>query len=134
MSDGDVRALAADGVVVADGEVVLLERNHPPHEGAWVLPGGMVEPGERAATACEREVREEVGIDVEVRAFVSLFDEPGRDPRRNVSAAYLCEPVDADASPVACEEARAVRTAPPADLPEMGFDHADIVAAAFESL
>jgi ADP-ribose pyrophosphatase YjhB (NUDIX family) len=55
----EVRALATDAVVLLDGEVVLLERAHEPHEGEWVLPGGFVDPGERAREACAREVREE---------------------------------------------------------------------------
>lgn len=76
----DVRALATDGVVVLDGEV--------------------------------------------------LYDAPGRDERGNVSAAYLCRPATPDQSPTAREEARRVDTFDPADLPETGFDHADIVGDA----
>lgn len=124
-----VRALAADGVVLVDGDVVLLERNHEPFEGAWVLPGGRVEEGERAAEACAREVREEVGLDVVVESFVGLYDEPGRDPRGNVSAAFRCL---ANERPEAREEARRVATFPPTALPEMGFDHAKIVADALD--
>ncbi|WP_246986030.1 NUDIX domain-containing protein [Halorientalis marina] len=123
------RALATDGVVVVDGEVVLLERNHPPHEGAWVLPGGMVERDERAREACAREVREEVGLSVRPVAFVGLYDAPDRDERGNVSAAYLCVPTGAG-EPTARAEAARVDTFPPDDLPPLGFDHARIVADA----
>jgi 8-oxo-dGTP diphosphatase len=123
----EVRALATDGVVFLDGDVVLLERDHPPHEGEWVLPGGMVEPDERAVTACRREVREEVGLDVEPAAFVGLYDDPTRDERGNVSAAYLCVPTRPKQTPLARAETRAVDTFDPADLPAMGFDHGRIV-------
>lgn len=128
----EVRALATDGVVLVDGEVVLLERDHPPHEGEWVLPGGLVEPDERAREACRREVREEVGLDVEAVAFVGLYDDPDRDVRGNVSAAYRCRPVEAAPEPTAFEEARRVVTFDPAELPSMGFDHAEIVADAVD--
>lgn len=128
---GEPRALATDAVVVVDGDVVLLERDHSPYEGTWVLPGGMVERGETAATACEREVREEVGLAVKVEHFVGLYDAPERDPRGNVSAAYHCRPVGGG-TPEPREEARAVEVFPPDALPEMGFDHATIVADAFD--
>lgn len=124
-----VRALATDAVIVMDEEVVLLERNHPPFEGYWVLPGGLVEQGETAREACVREVNEEVGLDVIVDRFVGLYDAPDRDERGNVSAAYRCSPVSGE-SPTPQDEARRVRTFAPTDLPETGFDHAHIIADA----
>lgn len=127
----DVRALATDAVVVIDGEVLLMERDHDPYENQWVLPGGVVEQGETARQACVREANEEVGIDVEATEFVGLYDEPDRDPRGNVSAAYRCEPTDDVADPEPREEAAAVETFPPGNLPEMGFDHREIVADEF---
>jgi 8-oxo-dGTP diphosphatase len=127
----DVRALATDAVVVLDGEVLLMERDHEPHRGTWVLPGGVVEPDETAREACVREAEEEVGLDVETTDFAGLYDDSDRDPRGNVSAAYRCEPTDDDPEPEPSEEASALEAFPPEDLPEMGFDHAEIVADAF---
>ena len=127
----DARALATDAVVVVDGEVLLMVRDHDPYENQWVLPGGLVEQGETARQACVRETDEEVGLDVETTEFVGLYDEPDRDPRGNVSAAYRCEPTDDAVDPEPREEAAAVETFPPDDLPDMGFDHREIVADAF---
>lgn len=124
------RPLAADAVVLLDGDVVVLERTHPPFEGHWVLPGGFVERDETAREACVRETREEVGLDVEPAALVGLFDDPDRDERGTVSAAYRCRPTREGQRPAPREEASRVRTVDPDDLPPMGFDHADIVAAA----
>ncbi|WP_323676038.1 NUDIX domain-containing protein [Halorubellus sp. PRR65] len=129
----DVRALTADGVVLVDDEVVLLERNHSPDEGSWVLPGGFVEPDETAATAAAREVEEEIGMAVDTVGFVGLFDAPDRDPRHTATAAYVCEPVDATATPEAREEATRVDTFDPRDPPELGFDHADVLDAALDA-
>lgn len=131
MDPSDLRTLATDGVVFVDGEVVVMERDHPPHEGEWVLPGGLVERGERAATACAREVREEVGLSVRPVSFLGLFDAPDRDARGNVSAAYCCVPTgEGVRAPEPRQEARRVDTVPPEDPPPMGFDHGAILAAA----
>ena len=127
-----LRVLATDGVVVIDGAVVLMQRDHEPYEGQWVLPGGVVERGETARTACEREVAEEVGLEVTATELIGLYDEPGRDPRGNVSAAFLCHP-DGGSDPEPLEEARAVDTFDPGELPATGFDHGRIVADAFAS-
>jgi len=128
----DARALTADGVVFVDDEVVLLERNHAPYEGSWVLPGGFVEPDERAATAAAREVMEETGLRVQPTAFVGLFDAPDRDPRHTTSAAFVCEPFDDDATPRPLAEASRVGTFDPTDPPALGFDHADVLDAALD--
>lgn len=125
----EVRALATDAVIVLEGEVVLLERDHPPFEGHWVLPGGLVEQGETAREACVREVTEEVGLDVQIDEFVGLYDDPERDERGNVSAAYRCSPLG-DGTPTPQEEARRVATFDPTNLPDTGFDHAEIIADA----
>lgn len=134
MDPDQLRVLATDGVVVADGQVLLMRRDHEPHAGDWVLPGGLVERGETARTACEREVAEEVGLEVTAEVFVGLYDEPGRDPRGNVSAAYRCVPAEGvDAEPRPLEEARAVEWFDADDLPPMGFDHGRIVGDALEA-
>lgn len=125
----EIRALTADAVIELDGEVLLLERDHPPFEGYWVLPGGLVERDETAREGCVRETNEEVGLDVTVEGFVGLYDDPNRDERGNVSAAYRCSPVS-DEPPRPGEEARQLGAFAPTDLPEMGFDHERIVADA----
>lgn len=131
MDVSDVRPLAADAVILDDREVLLMERDHDPYEGHWVLPGGLVEPGETARRACAREVREEVGLEVAVGSLVGLYDDPDRDERGNVSAAYLCRP-QRDPTPEPLEEAARVEWFSTDGLPVLGFDHAVIVADALQ--
>lgn len=53
--------------IVRGGRVLAARRTRPPEAaGRWELPGGKVEPGERVDDALERELHEELGVDVEI--------------------------------------------------------------------
>lgn len=59
--------------LVADGQVLLVQRARAPSQGLWTLPGGRLEPGEDAKTAAARELREELGLAVkELRPVMRL--------------------------------------------------------------
>jgi len=120
--------LAADAVIVRGGKVLLVKRAGEPFRGKWALPGGMVEEGERAAEAAVREAREETGVEVRAVGLIGVFDAPGRDPRgRVVSVAYKCEFVGGEIKKGS--EALDAKWFPLAGLPELGFDHANVLAA-----
>lgn len=53
----------AIGVIFSPDQSIFLTRRTQLHSG-WALPGGTVEPGEDFATAFEREIAEELGIDI----------------------------------------------------------------------
>jgi 8-oxo-dGTP pyrophosphatase MutT (NUDIX family) len=61
---GRERELSAGGVVVRDGQVVVIVPTRRAADGSRVLalPKGHVDPGESAIEAATREVREETGI------------------------------------------------------------------------
>lgn len=125
----DYRHLSADAVIHSDDGLVFMRRAMTPEEGKWALPGGMVELGETASEAAEREAKEETGLEVSAERFVGLFDSPERDERGNVSAAYVCRTVGGRME--ASSEASEVALFDPDDLPaEMAFDHRAIVEAA----
>lgn len=65
----------AVGVVCLRGdEVLLIRRGRPPRQGEWSLPGGRIEPGERAVDAALRELREETGVEAEIVGLVDVVD------------------------------------------------------------
>ncbi|MEV6278702.1 NUDIX hydrolase [Nocardia sp. NPDC051832] len=68
-----------------DGAVLLIRRAQGVFlAGRWELPGGGIEPGERAEQAAVREVAEETGLAVEVtgeRSAHSWMDVAGRPLR-----------------------------------------------------
>ena len=57
------------GVLYEGGRVVLLENER----GEWELPGGRLEPGETPEGCLAREVREELGIAVEVGPLLDCW-------------------------------------------------------------
>ncbi|MEU3901619.1 NUDIX hydrolase [Streptomyces sp. NPDC045251] len=122
----------ADVVLFAVGHVLLIERGWDPYEGCWALPGGHVDAGETSVAAAARELEEEAGIAVPVADLrqVGAFDAPDRDPRgRYVSVAYTAT-LPAPVAPTAGDDATAARWWPLDALPDLAFDHADILAAA----
>ena len=85
------------GVVVKDGQALIVKRAHEPRKGEWSLPGGIVELGETLVEAVKRELKEETGLDVEVGEVVEVFDRVhhagGRIQYHFVIVDYLCRPV-----------------------------------------
>ncbi len=105
--------------------ILLIERKNPPL--GWALPGGFVDVGERLEQAARREAREEVSLDVRLKALLGCYSDPARDPRgHTISPVYVAE---ASGEPLAADDAARVRCFLPGELPEvLAFDHALILA------
>jgi ADP-ribose pyrophosphatase len=58
-------------VIVRDGCVLACRRNPDRSAGGlWEFPGGKVEPGESPSDALMREIREELGVEIEVGELI----------------------------------------------------------------
>ena len=67
--------VSAVGLIDADNRVLIAKRPEgKAMAGLWEFPGGKVEEGETPGVACARELREELGIEVEVGAPVARVE------------------------------------------------------------
>lgn len=57
-------------IVNAKGELLVVVRAHEPAQGMWDLPGGFVDPGETAEHAVAREIKEELGVQLQNITYV----------------------------------------------------------------
>jgi len=97
-------------IVDADQRVLLTRRCIEPFCGDWVMPGGKIDHGEAILAALHREVREEVGIDIQVEGLIDVYEHLGVGERAEhfVILYYRVHPLSFDLQPNGqeCTEAR----------------------------
>jgi 8-oxo-dGTP diphosphatase len=110
--------LVAAAIFELDGGIVLIQRAIDPGYGRWTFPGGFVERGEVAERAAEREVLEEVGVEIEVTNIVGLYTYEDQIPAIAVFSAKVT-----GGKPTPLDETMAVQTFSRDGLPwsEMAF-------------
>jgi len=67
---------AGCGAAILDeaGRLLLIQRLRQPEAGAWGLPGGKVDFGEPAEETARREIREELGIEIELTGLACIAE------------------------------------------------------------
>lgn len=116
--------------------LLLIKRKYPPFKGDWAIPGGFVLDDESLEHAVERELAEETGVKINYLEQLYTFGAPKRDPRRRIlSIAYFglvkssqFEKLQADTD---AEEAQWFSIK---KLPNLAFDHSDIIQMAIDRL
>jgi 8-oxo-dGTP diphosphatase len=112
------------GVVVViekDGHVLLGKRAGGFGKGKWGLPQGFIEFDEDFLTAAIREVREETGLDVEIRSIINVVSNL-LSPRLHTLAIVLLAGVEAG-EPYAGDDLEILKWVSfSGPLPEMAFE------------
>ena len=73
------KVIVAVGAVIEDNEGRVLLVKHKPErggywQGKWICPGGSLELGETMEDGARREVKEETGLDIDVRKLLLPFE------------------------------------------------------------
>lgn len=122
-------------LVAEDLQVLLIKRKHAPFAGMWAIPGGFVHIDESLEDAAARELAEETGVTNVYMEQLYTFGRPNRDPRtRVITVAYFAlVPYDAiHHSPG--DDAAETGWFSVFDLPELAFDHQEILNYALTRL
>jgi 8-oxo-dGTP diphosphatase len=120
--------LTVDPVVLAPLHgrlhVLLTRRDTPPQVGRWALPGGFMNPEERAEETAQRKLTEKTGVGAVYLEQLQTYAEPERDPRGWIPAIAFLALIEA----AVLRDESAARWFPVDELPEpLAFDHARIV-------
>lgn len=123
MTSEPVRVVCA--VIEQGGRVLVAQR--PPHKDLplqWEFPGGKIEPGETAADALQREIREELGCDLaELSPLPSSIH---HYPRISVEMVPFAAQLAAGSPAPDPAEHAAIRWIPPAELLTIDLAAADV--------
>ena len=124
-------ATSSSVIIEVNGSILMLVRNRDPARGMLSLPGGFVDPDERAEDAAVRECREETGLEAASLSFVGSWPNeyayknvvyktcdlffaarvPGtldtlRLDKGEASSFQLVKPEEVDTAPIAFESSR----------------------------
>ena len=129
-------AVTADCVVItkeAEPKVLLIQRGADPYKGCWAFPGGFMNMDETTEQCAIRELEEETGLKVSTVRQIGAYSKVDRDPRgRPITVAYLAI-IDKPAQVTGLDDAAKAEWFHLSALPELAFDHADIMADAINS-
>lgn len=91
----------AVAIIVKDGKIFIARRaeHKTAFPGLFELIGGHVEKGETFEAAVVREVKEEIGLDIEVITVIDAFSYFSEDEYK-AEVMYLCEQLDPSQEPV----------------------------------
>lgn len=77
------------GVVIVQGDNLLLVRHKKQEKTYWLLPGGGLEYGETITDCAKREVMEETGISVEIEHLLFISDAIAPDKSKHIINIYV---------------------------------------------
>ena len=116
-------------------KVLLIKRALPPFKGEWALPGGFINLQESLEQGARRELEEETGVSGVYLEQLYTFGQPDRDPRERVITVAYYALIPSDKIEIrAASDAEGVSWFGMQELPELAFDHPEILQTAHQRL
>ena len=116
-------------------KVLLIQRKSPPFEHMWAIPGGFIHEGESLEEAASRRLLEETNVKNIYLEQLKAWGGPKRDPRaRVITVAYYALVSAEKLQPEAHANAENVGWFCVSELPELAFDHKEIIYTALRRL
>lgn len=115
-------------------EILLIQRLNPPFKDGWAIPGGFVDIDETLERAAERELKEETGLSGIILSQFKSYSAVDRDPRgRTISIVFMgIAPMESKI--MAGDDAKNANWFKLNNLPELAFDHNQIISEAMQNL
>ena len=108
---------------------ILIDRRRPEGQmgGLWEFPGGKIEPGESVEECIKREIKEELGIEIEVGEHLITIEHTYSHLRITLTV-HHCQHLSGEPQTLECDEIRWVWTN---ELEKFSFPQANtqIIAA-----
>ena len=110
--------------------MLLIQRGDQPFKGGWAFPGGFMNMDETTEQCAIRELEEETGLRLSDVHQIGAYSKVDRDPRgRTITVAYLAI-IDEPIAVTGQDDAANAEWWSLSSLPELAFDHADIMTDA----
>ena len=116
-------------VIVCEGRILICRRREGERFGGlWEFPGGKTEPGESSEAGLRREIKEELGLEIEIGAGIGSF--PYREDSFAIELAAFEASVPPGSEFMLRDHAEA-RWIAPSDLGRFDFAPADVPIVEF---
>jgi ADP-ribose pyrophosphatase YjhB (NUDIX family) len=135
-SQTNLRHVTCDAIIVKAGKVLLEKRGSFKgkkllESGKWALIGGFLDLNETIVQGIKREIKEEIGIEVDSLELFRIVNHPDRpnEDRQNVTFVFVTEDIKGDPKADG-EEVSELKWFELENLPDpkdMAFDHLESI-------
>lgn len=86
-------SIATKGLIFHNGSFLIVKRSEKCTDtpSTWEVPGGTMEIGETVEECLSREIKEEVGLSVEIIRYLYSWKIPRNETHETIGLTFLCE-------------------------------------------
>lgn len=115
-------------------KILLIKRKNEPFKNSWAIPGGFVDMDETVEQCAKRELKEETNLDIENLFQLNVASKVDRDPRGRTVSVIFFALIQINYNVKAQDDAIDIDWFEISNLPELAFDHSEIINFAINDL